>query len=54
MTTGGLSYACPKCNNPLFITFRVADLNAGLKRTLNCPGCKTQYLLDIRMETREG
>lgn len=54
MTTGGLSYACPKCNNPLFITFRVADLTPGLKRAVNCPGCKTQYLLDLRMETKGG
>ena len=50
VTVGGLNFNCPKCNNPLFFTFKLADEGDAMKREVNCPGCRTTWAvgLDIR------
>jgi DNA-directed RNA polymerase subunit M/transcription elongation factor TFIIS len=54
MTVGGLNFNCPKCNNPLFFTFKLASEGDSMVRTVHCPGCRTAWgvKLDIR-PTRE-
>lgn len=52
MTVGGVNFNCPRCNNPLFFTFKLADEGDRLTRVVNCPGCHTAWnvVLDIRPE----
>ncbi len=47
MTTGALQYSCPKCNNPLFFTFKVEEAAGKLTRKIRCPGCETVYTADL-------
>jgi DNA-directed RNA polymerase subunit RPC12/RpoP len=54
MTTGAVQYSCPKCNNPLFFTFKVVDTKDNLRKTVNCPGCRTQYIVDLKIVGREA
>ena len=49
MGTGGLNYVCPKCGNPLFFTFRVAETKDGMRKAVRCPGCRTVWVIDLRM-----
>jgi hypothetical protein len=50
VTVGGLNFNCPRCNNPLFFTFRLADEGDSMTRIVNCPGCNTAWgvALEIR------
>jgi len=41
MTVGGLNFSCPRCNNPLFFTFKLADEGDSTNREVHCPGCRT-------------
>lgn len=50
MTTGGLSFICPKDGNPLFTNFRLADAEDRLLRTVHCPACKTAYAVEIAIK----
>ncbi len=43
MTVGGLNFNCPRCNNPLFFTFKLADAGDSLTRIVACPGCQTTW-----------
>lgn len=54
MTVGAVQYDCPKCNNPLFFTFKVSDAGDGLKRFVNCPGCHNRYEVDLVIHTHES
>lgn len=47
MTTGAVQYSCPKCNNPLFFTFKVEEAAGKLSRKIRCPGCNTVYTADL-------
>jgi len=47
MTTGAVQYSCPKCNNPLFFTFKVEEAAGKLSRQIHCPGCNTLYVADL-------
>src|SRR3990172_2061345 len=49
MGTGGLNYVCPNCGNPLFFTFRVVETKDGLKKRIHCPGCRTVWVVDLKM-----
>lgn len=53
MTVGAVQYNCPKCNNPLFFTFKVSDAEDTLKRSVNCPGCHTRYEVDLGIKVHE-
>src|SRR5436309_527903 len=35
MTVGGLNFNCPRCNNPLFFTFKMADEGDAMRREVN-------------------
>jgi len=50
MTVGGLNFNCPRCNNPLFFTFKLSGEGDRLERVVNCPGCQTAWAatVDIR------
>src|SRR5213594_662851 len=37
MTVGGLNFSCPRCNNPLFFTFKLADEGDSTNREVHCP-----------------
>jgi len=50
VTTGGLSFICPKDGNPLFTNFRLADAEDRLLRTVHCPACKTAYAVEIAIK----
>ncbi len=47
MTVGGLNFSCPKCNNPLFFTFRLSDQGDSMTREINCPGCRTAWQVGL-------
>ncbi len=47
MTVGGLNFSCPVCNNPLFFTFRLADKGDAMTREVNCPGCRTAWVVAL-------
>jgi len=49
MGTGGLSYVCPSCGNPLFFTFRVVETKDGMQKRVHCPGCRTVWVVDLKM-----
>jgi hypothetical protein len=53
MTVGGLNFNCPRCNNPLFFTFKLGNEGDAMARTVHCPGCRTAWgvKLDIRPST---
>jgi len=52
MTVGGLNFSCPRCNNPLFFTFKLAEETDSLSRTVNCPGCHASYEIDVTLRTK--
>jgi transcription elongation factor Elf1 len=52
MTVGGLNFNCPRCNNPLFFTFKLADAGDSLKRTVACPGCQTNWAVGLDIHPR--
>ena len=53
--TGGLNYICPNCGNPLFFTFRVVETKGGLQKRVHCPGCRTVWVVDLKMSPeKEG
>ena len=47
MTIGGLNFNCPRCNNPLFFTFKLADEGDSLQRSVACPGCQTTWSVGV-------
>ncbi|MGI0149083.1 MAG: hypothetical protein ACREDF_06090 [Thermoplasmata archaeon] len=47
MTVGGLNFSCPKCNNPLFFTFKLADEGDSTTREVHCPGCRTVWAIGL-------
>ncbi len=47
MTVGGLNFNCPRCNNPLFFTFKLADKGDALTRDVACPGCQTTWAVGV-------
>lgn len=49
MGTGGLNYVCPTCGNPLFFTFRVVETKDGMRKRVHCPGCRTVWVVDLKM-----
>jgi len=49
MGTGGLNYVCPTCGNPLFFTFRVVETKDGMQKRVHCPGCRTVWVVDLKM-----
>jgi DNA-directed RNA polymerase subunit RPC12/RpoP len=53
MGTGGLNYICPTCGNPLFFTFRVVETREGLRKPIHCPGCRTLWVVDLKMTPRK-
>ncbi len=52
MTVGGLNFSCPRCNNPLFFTFKLADEGDQMKRIVNCPGCHTAWDVDLEIRPK--
>ena len=47
MTVGGINFNCPRCNNPLFFTFRLEDEGDSLSRDVACPGCQTTWSVGV-------
>ncbi|HWM51183.1 MAG TPA: hypothetical protein VNO76_07550 [Thermoplasmata archaeon] len=47
MTVGGLNFSCPRCNNPLFFTFKLADQGDSTQREVHCPGCRTVWAVGL-------
>ena len=52
MTVGGLNFNCPKCNNPLFFTFRLADEGDAMTRSVSCPGCRTEWGVNLEIRPK--
>jgi len=52
MTVGGLNFSCPRCNNPLFFTFKMEEALQKLTRKVHCPGCNTLYVADLTIAER--
>ena len=53
MTVGGLNFSCPKCNNPLFFTFKLADEGDATSRDVHCPGCRTVWVIGLDIHPRK-
>ena len=47
MTVGGLNFSCPRCKNPLFFTFRLAEQGDAMTRDIHCPGSKTTWRVGL-------
>ncbi len=52
VTVGGLNFSCPRCNNPLFFTFKLADEGDSMTRSVACPGCHTNWGVDLSIRPK--